>query len=63
LNIADRLKTLFQYVEVVPVKTVSGKGGTLFRVRVSRSKTLDQANSVKDRLRRIGFEEAFVVSL
>ncbi len=63
LSIADRLKPLFKYVEVVPVKTSSGKGRTIFRVRVSRSKTLDEANIVRERLKRIGFEEAFVVSL
>ncbi len=63
LSIADRLKTLFRYVEVVPVKKATEKGETIFRVRVSRSKTLGQANLVRDKLKRFGFEEAFVVSL
>jgi len=63
LHIADRLKPLFHYVEVIEVKGGAGQGETLFRVRVSRAKTLKAANMIKDRLKRIGFEEAFVVSL
>ena len=63
LSIADRLKTLFKYVEVIEVKGRAGQSKTLFRVRVSRAKTLKEANMIKDKLKRIGFEEAFVVSL
>ncbi|MBW1731750.1 MAG: septal ring lytic transglycosylase RlpA family protein [Deltaproteobacteria bacterium] len=63
LSIADRLKVLFQYVEVIPIRGSNRWGETFYRVRVSRSKTLDEANKIKRKLKKMGFEEAFVVSL
>ncbi len=61
LSIANRLRPLFHYVEIVP--TWHKEGGHLYRVRVSRSKTLEEASEVERRLKRMGFEEAFIVNL
>ena len=61
LKLADRLKVIFNYVEV-PVYEDEDKG-TLYRVRVSKSKTLAEAGKIEKRLEGMGFEEAFVVGL
>jgi hypothetical protein len=37
--------------------------GMLYRVQVSKSKTLNQAGEIEKRLEGMGFEEAFIVSL
>ncbi|HDM10533.1 MAG TPA: septal ring lytic transglycosylase RlpA family protein [Desulfobacteraceae bacterium] len=63
MSIADRLKVLFRYVEVVPVRSGNSKQTAIYRVRVSRIKTLGEATKVREKLKKIGFEEAFVVSL
>lgn len=62
-SIADRLKVLFQYVEVVPIEAQGETDEPIYRVRVSNVKTLGEANKIKEKLKRIGFDEAFVVSL
>jgi rare lipoprotein A len=61
LRLSDRLKVIFNYVEV-PVYNDPEKG-TLYRVRVSRSKTLAEAGKIEKKLEGMGFEGAFVVSL
>jgi rare lipoprotein A len=59
--IAERLKVLFDYVEVTAYGDKTGE--TLHRVRVSKSKTLNEADKVEKELEDMGFEEAFIVSL
>lgn len=61
LKIADRLKVIFSYVTV---KTYVDKNReTLYRVHVSKSKTLNQAGTVEKRLEDMGFTEAFIVRI
>jgi rare lipoprotein A len=60
LIIGERLKVIFSYVEVAVYKDVAK--GTTYRVRVSRSKSLDAARKIQKRLEGMGFEGAFVVS-
>ncbi len=60
LIIGERLKVIFSYVEVAVYKDVVK--GTTYRVRVSRSKSLDTARQIQKRLEGMGFEGAFVVS-
>jgi rare lipoprotein A len=61
LRLADRLKVIFSYVDTT---TYDDKDkGMLYRVRVSKSKTLNQAGEIEKRLEGMGFEEAFIVSL
>jgi len=61
LNLADRLRPIFEYVEVTP--TWHRRKGWLYRVRVSRSKSLKEAGQIEKRLKEMGFEHAFIVSL
>jgi rare lipoprotein A len=61
LALAKRLRVLFEYVDV-SVVTSAGRM-PLYRVRVSKSKTLPQAAQVEKKLENMGFEGAFVVSL
>jgi rare lipoprotein A len=60
-RLADRLKVLFDHVNVTT--TVDEKRTTLYRVHVSKSETLDQAGEVEKRLENMGFTKAFVVRL
>ncbi len=60
LKLSDRLKVIFNHVEVPVYK--DPEKGTLYRVRVSRSKTLAEAGKIEKRLEGMGFQEAFVVS-
>ena len=61
LRLADRLKVIFSYVDTVEYNDKDK--GLLYRVRVSKSKTLNQAGEIEKRLEGMGFEGAFVVSL
>lgn len=61
LRLAEKLKVLFQYVNITVIQTP--KGVPLYRLQVSRSTTLKQAGIVEKKLERMGFEEAFIVSL
>ena len=61
LRLSDRLKVIFNYVEVPVYNDL--ERGTLYRVRVSRSKTLAEAGKIEKKLEGMGFEGAFVVSL
>ena len=61
LRLAERLKVIFDYVDVT---VYDDKGrGPIHRVRVSKSDTLTKAGEVERKLENMGFEEAFVVSL
>ena len=61
LGLAERLKVLFGHVEVTVYD--DKERGTLHRVRVSKSSTLTKAGEVEKRLKEMGFDEAFIVSL
>jgi rare lipoprotein A len=61
LRLADRLKVIFSYVDTMEYDDKDK--GMLYRVRVSKSKTLTQAGEIEKRLEGMGFEEAFIVSL
>lgn len=61
LRLADRLKVIFSYVDTIEYNDKDK--GLLYRVRVSKSKTLNQAGEIEKRLEGMGFEGAFVVSL
>jgi rare lipoprotein A len=61
LQIADRLRILFDYVRV---EEYEDKGPhKLYRVWISKSETLQKAKLIEKRLEEMGFREAFVVSL
>jgi rare lipoprotein A len=61
LQIADRLKILFDYVRVEEYEDAGAH--KLYRVWISKSDTLQQAKLIEKRLEEMGFREAFVVSL
>lgn len=61
LKIADRLKIIFSYVSIK--KDVDENRRTLYRVHVSKSKTLTQAGTVEKRLEDMGFTGAFIVRI
>jgi rare lipoprotein A len=61
LQIADRLRILFDYVRVE--ECVGESAGKLYRVWISKSESLQQARLIEKRLEKMGFKEAFVVSL
>jgi len=61
VGLAERLKVIFNHVEVNVYDDNTGK--TLHRVRVSKSKTLNEADKVEKKLKDMGFEGAFIVSL
>jgi len=61
LRLSDRLKVIFDYVDV---EVCDDKyKGPVYRVRVSKSKTLTKAGKIEKKLESMGFEEAFIVSL
>ena len=61
LQIADRLRVLFDYVRVEEYEDAGAH--KLYRVWISKSETLQQAKLIEKRLEEMGFREAFVVSL
>lgn len=61
LRLSDRLKVLYDYVDVAVYD--DGKMGSIYRVRVSKSKTMTKAEKMEKELELRGFEEAFVVRL
>ncbi|MCD6297361.1 MAG: septal ring lytic transglycosylase RlpA family protein, partial [Deltaproteobacteria bacterium] len=62
LKLADRLKVIFDYVDVSVHDARLGEG-TLYKVRVSKSKTLNKAGEIEKKLEAMGFDKAFIVSL
>ncbi len=61
LMVGERLRVIFPYVEVAVYE--DGDKGATYRVRVSRSNSLDKARQIQKTLEDMGFEGAFVVSL
>lgn len=60
-RLADRLRVIFDNVEVAIYH--DRDHGTMYRVWVSKSKTLTQAGEIEKKLEGMGFEGAFIVSL
>jgi rare lipoprotein A len=61
LSVADRLKVIFDYVHIAV--DVDRDKKTLYKVQVSRSKTLSQAGKVEKKLEDMGFTKAFIVRI
>ncbi len=61
LRLSDRLQVLYSYVDVDVCEDMDD--GTVYRVRVSKSKTLSQAQVMEKELESRGFDGAFIVSL
>jgi len=61
IRLSNRLKVLFDYVDVdAGDDQVNGR---VYRVRVSKSKDLVEAGKIENKLESMGFETAFIVSL
>ena len=60
-NLIDRLKVIFSYANIQEYN--DAEKGVLYKVYVSRSKTLTQANEFEKELEEMGFKEAFIVRL
>lgn len=60
-KLVNRLRASFDYVNIQA--HIDEKKRTLYRVHISKSKTLSQAGTMEKRLEAMGFEEAFVVRL
>ena len=61
LTVADRLKVIFDYVHIAVYMDKDKK--TIYKVQVSRSKTLTQAGKIEKKLEDMGFTEAFIVRI
>jgi rare lipoprotein A len=61
LKLAERLKVIYPYVSVIVY--VDAKGRDLYRVQVSKSKTLIDAGEIEKRLEDMGFMDAFIVRI
>jgi rare lipoprotein A len=61
LRLADRLRPAFGDAEVSAY--MDKDRGVLYRVRVSKSRSLTQARQVEEKLEAMGFAEAFIVAL
>ena len=61
LKLANRLKPLFHFVQITVFETPEGI--PLYRLRVSKSPTLQEAGRMEKKLEAMGFGEAFIVSL
>ncbi|MFH1124191.1 MAG: septal ring lytic transglycosylase RlpA family protein [Pseudomonadota bacterium] len=60
-RLGDRLKVLYDYVDVLT--SLDGEGKTWYRVHVSKSNTLAQAMEIEKRLENIGFADAFILRI
>ena len=60
-NLTNRLKVIFDYADIQQYN--DAERGILYRVHVSKSKTLTQATEFEKKLEEMGFKEAFIVRL
>lgn len=60
-QLADRLKVIFNYVDVKPFKDM--EAGTLYRVRVSKARTLVDAEKTVTKLGEMGLKGVFIVGI
>jgi rare lipoprotein A len=61
LKLADRLKVIFDYVQIAVHEDEDRR--KLYRVHVTKSKTLTRAGEIEKRLEEMGFTGAFIVRL
>ena len=61
IRLGDRLRVIFHYVTITTY--VSPQERTLYRVRVSLSNDLTEANKMVDKLKYLGFSETFIVAI
>ena len=61
MNLADRFKQNFDYVKVLAFE--SGGGRIFYRVHVSKSETLSEAEKMEKKLEDLGFPDAFMVRM
>ncbi|MGD8229627.1 MAG: septal ring lytic transglycosylase RlpA family protein [Desulfobacteraceae bacterium] len=61
LMVADRLKVIFDYVHIALDMDQNKK--TLYKVQVSRSKTMTEAGKIEKKLEEMGFTKAFIVRI
>jgi len=61
LNLADRFKNTFNYVNVVVYE--DGAGRVFYRVHVSESETLPDAETLKTKFEAMGFPDAFIIRM
>jgi rare lipoprotein A len=61
LRLADRLKVIFDYVNIT--RYVDENNNIFFRLHVSKSDTLAKAGEYEKKLEDMGFTEAFIVRL
>lgn len=60
-RLAERLRVIFDHVTITTY--ISYEGKILYRVRVSLSKDLTEANQIVNKLEYLGFSENFIVAL
>jgi rare lipoprotein A len=61
LALADRFRDLFNFVNIAVYRSETGR--VFYRVHVSKSTTLDEAEGIEKRLAEMGFPNAFVVRM
>ena len=61
LEVADRLGRVFDYIHVAVQRNNGDR--TLYKVHVSKSKTLSKAAQIEKKLQEMGYTEAFVVRI
>jgi rare lipoprotein A len=61
LKLADRFKKIFNYVHVSVYE--DGAGRVFYRVHVSKSETLAEAENMEKRLEEMGFPNAFLIRI
>ena len=61
VELADRLKVLFDYVNIA--EAADENNGPIFRLHISKSNTLTEAEENEKKLKDMGFKEAFIVRI
>jgi len=61
LNLAERLKVIFDYVNIM--EYIDKDNQIFFRLHISKSTTLAKAGEIEKRLEGMGFTEAFIVRI
>lgn len=60
-KLADRLKVIFEYVDIA--EHADERSRIFYKVHVSKSRTLTQAGEMEKKLKDMGFSEAFIVRI
>jgi len=61
LHLAERLKVIYKYVNITV--QLDGNGRDLYRVQVSKTENLSDAEEIEKRLEDMGFTDAFIVRI